>query len=126
MEGHVHPGKVGEMRAGGPRIPYKVSRSNEGSKYHTESRLDVDPFFVIVYLTDHPEEDVVSKGESDSLGDFAVDSFSTLEDEGDSSVVDSRGIDPCKGMEDSDSAKVAFGSGGLDGGHEICDPVSGC
>jgi hypothetical protein len=98
----------------------------EGGKCHTESRLDVDPFFVIVDLTDHPEKNIVSKGVPDSLGAFAVNSFPTFEDEGDLRVVDSGGIEPFKGMEGPDGTKVAFGSGRLDGGHEIHDPVSSC
>ena len=126
MEIDVFPGKMGEMRVGGPRIPCKVSRSKEGGKCHTESRFEVDPFFVIVDLMDHAEEDVIRKGIPDSLGAFAVNSLSTLEDEGDASILDSRGIDPCEEMEGSDGAKVAFSSGWSDGGHEISDPVSGC
>jgi hypothetical protein len=57
-------GKMGEMRAGGPCIPCKVSRSKEGCKCRTESRLDVDPFFVVVDFADHPEENVVTEGRS--------------------------------------------------------------
>jgi hypothetical protein len=53
----------------------------------------VEPFFVIVDLTDHVEEDVIGKGIPDSLGAFAVYSFPTPDDEGDPSIVDSRGID---------------------------------
>jgi hypothetical protein len=126
MESDVFPGKMGEMRAGGPRIPCKVSKSKEGSKCHTESRFDVDPFFVIVDLTDHAEEDVVNEGIPDSLGALAVNSLPTLEDKGNTSVVDSRGIDSREGMESSDGTKVAFSGGWPDGGHEIGDPVSGC
>src|SRR5579859_5592869 len=106
---------MGEMRARGPCIPSKVSRSKESGECHTESRFDVDAFFVIVDLTDHMEEDVISKGIPDSLGAFAVNSLSTLEDEGDASILDSRGIDPCEEMEGSDGAKVAFSGGWLDG-----------
>jgi hypothetical protein len=126
MEGDVLSGKMGEMRGGGPRIPCKVSRSKEGGKCHTESRLDVNPFFVIVDLTDHPEEDVVSKGVPDPFGAFAMDSFATFEDEGDPGVIDSRGIEPCEEMEGTDGIEIAFGGGRLNGRHEICDPVSGC
>jgi len=119
----MFPGKMGEMRAWGPRIPCKVSRSNEGSKCHTESRFNVDPFFVIVDLTDHAEEDVVRKGIPDSLGPFTVTSLPTLEYEGDTRVVDSGGIDPCQEMEGSDGAKIAFSGGWPGGGQEISDPV---
>src|SRR5579859_5761140 len=126
MESDVFLGKMGEMRAGGPHIPCKVSRSKEGGKCHTESRFEVDPFFVIVDLTDHAEEDVVRKGIPDSLGAPTVNALPTLEDEGNTSVVDSGGIDPRQEVEGSDGAKVAFSSGWSDGGHEIGDPVSGC
>jgi hypothetical protein len=126
MESDVFPGKMGEMRACGPCIPCKVSRSKEGGKCHTESRFDVDPFFVVVDLTDHVEEDVVRKGVPDSLSAFTVNSLPTLEYEGDTRVVDSRGIDPCQEMEGSDGAKIAFSGGWPDGGHKISDPVSGC
>jgi hypothetical protein len=67
--------------------------------------------FVIVDLTGHPEANVVGKGVLDSLYVLAVNLFPTLEDEGGPSVVDSGGINPCKGMEGSDGTKIAFGSG---------------
>src|SRR5271163_4333920 len=102
MESDVFPREMGEMGARGPCIPCKVSRSKEGGKCHTESRFDIDPFFVIVDLTDHAEEDVVSKGIPDSLDAFAVNSLPTFEDKGDTSVVESGGIDPRQEMEGSD------------------------
>jgi hypothetical protein len=79
-----------------------------------------------VDLTDHPDEDVVCEGVSNSFGTFAMDPFPTFENERDSCIIDSTGIESCKGMEGSKGAEVTFGSGRFDGGHEVRNPVGRC